>query len=113
MTGLLASAAAAVLALLLPGTGTRRKPRGRHAAPRAAETPPPEPAQRRRPRSPYAREAAEARTVDVSHLPPTRPYYRRAIETAESGPVPADSPTNDVRHADHPSSFRTDLCSSS
>ncbi|WP_394431037.1 hypothetical protein [Streptomyces sp. SGAir0957] len=60
--------ARALLTVFLPGTGRRR-----------AHAPPPEPVEPAplvRPRSPYAREAAEAARVDVSHVPLVRPYYR-------------------------------------
>ncbi|QEU93933.1 hypothetical protein CP970_26200 [Streptomyces kanamyceticus] len=67
-----------LLARFLPGTGTRRArvaeaeeppPRGPRSGPRAPT---------RLPRSPYAREAAENRPVDVSGSPLARPYCRAA-----------------------------------
>ncbi|MFH8490452.1 hypothetical protein [Streptomyces longisporoflavus] len=66
-----------LLARLLPGTGTRRSWATAEAPP--PEPPPrPEPPARPLPRSPYAREAAEDRPVDVSGVPLARPYYRAA-----------------------------------
>ncbi|MET8688260.1 hypothetical protein ABZV77_29035 [Streptomyces sp. NPDC004732] len=76
-----------ILARLLPGTGARRAvvAGGAVTSRRAVEPPdqatrPPRPEADgpRLPRSPYAREAAEGRTVDVSEVPLTRPYYRTA-----------------------------------
>lgn len=67
-----------ILARLLPGTGTRRAPVAEtEASPRCRSHPGPR-AQIRLPRSPYAREAAEGRPVDVSGVPLVRPYYRAA-----------------------------------
>ncbi|ATL28254.1 hypothetical protein [Streptomyces formicae] len=76
-----------LLARLLPGTGTRRAPVAEAEAEAQAETvavaeesplrPGPS-APTRLPRSPYARDAAEGRPVDVSGAPLARPYYRAA-----------------------------------
>lgn len=67
---------------LLPGTGARRAAAatGAPPPPSSAAHPRPRPAHGmpRRPRSPYAKEAAEGRPVDVTGVPLTRPYYRAA-----------------------------------
>jgi hypothetical protein len=70
-----------VLAWLLPGGGTRRR-----AAPVTEPGPVAPPPPRARPRSPYARDAADYR-VDVTDEPLTRPYYRyyRASESMCAG----------------------------
>ncbi|MEU6820679.1 hypothetical protein ABZ921_08630 [Streptomyces atriruber] len=69
-----------ILARLLPGTGARRAvPNSRAVeAPNPGTHPRPEADGPRLPRSPYAREAAEGRAVDVSEVPLARPYYRAA-----------------------------------
>ncbi|WP_306334378.1 hypothetical protein [Streptomyces sp. KL118A] len=69
-----------ILARLLPGTGVRRAvaTTGAEAPPDPVTRPRPETDDPRLPRSPYAREAAEGRTIDVSEVPLARPYYRAA-----------------------------------
>ncbi|MFE6164557.1 hypothetical protein ACFQ7F_37230 [Streptomyces sp. NPDC056486] len=74
-----------LLARLLPGTGTRRAyaatekpPTPRPPNPEPRVQPQPQPRPRLRPRSPYAREVAEDRPIDVSGIPLARPYYRAA-----------------------------------
>ncbi|MFI1679299.1 hypothetical protein [Streptomyces sp. NPDC020607] len=70
-----------LLAWLLPGTGTRRAPRETrgyqpHPTPGARDL---------RPRSPYARDAAENRPIDVSGAPLARPYLRARPRTEPCG----------------------------
>ncbi|MFG2501336.1 hypothetical protein ACGFSB_24385 [Streptomyces sp. NPDC048441] len=76
LVGLLAR----LLIRLLPGTGARRaRLAAEEPPPRSTPTPPsPAPRPRTLPRSPYAREVTEARPVDVSGIPLTRPYYHAA-----------------------------------
>ncbi|MEV2251220.1 hypothetical protein AB0I94_11675 [Streptomyces sp. NPDC050147] len=74
LVGLLARLLARLLVRLLPGTGARRAPVTTEVLPlrlTAARTDP-------RPRSPYAREVAEDRPIEVSAIPLTRPYCRAA-----------------------------------
>jgi len=69
-----------ILARLLPGTGARQAGTvGGAVEPSALGTRPcHEVGGPRLPRSPYAREAAEGWTIDVSGVSLTRPYYRAA-----------------------------------
>lgn len=72
-----------LLTWLLPGTGARRAPQARTAG--TCRPKQRHPVRNLRPRSPYARDAAENRPIDVSGVPLTRPYLRAHAHTEPCG----------------------------